>query len=46
MEEKSFPLPTPEEVLICNDSTTAEDVRMLLNHSWFLKLMVLIGTRR
>lgn len=26
MENTSIPLPTPEEVLVCNPSTTAEEV--------------------
>ena len=26
MEDSSLPLPTPEEMLICNENTTAEEV--------------------
>jgi hypothetical protein len=29
MEDSSLPLPTPEEMLICNQNTTAEEVNLL-----------------
>ncbi len=29
MEDPSLPLPTPEEVLVCNPSTTAEEVTLI-----------------
>ncbi len=29
MEDNSFPLPTPEEVLVCNPNTTVEEVLTL-----------------
>ena len=33
MEEETFPLPAPEEVLVCNPSTTTEEV---LNFKMFI----------
>ena len=31
MEDTNLPMPTPEEMLICNLHTTAEEVRIVLN---------------
>ena len=42
MEDEALPLPSLEEVLICNSSTTAEEVRARISHSSTHNLMGII----